>query len=599
MTTKLIQSVNNDDFYPTPVPLVKKMLEGINWNMVQTVLEPSAGKGDILRQVAVASGNVRMDVDCIEADANLREILRYNFSEGRRNSLDCQAKDIIRNSNCPSAEYRCGRWLQYDGASGYAPIPKGLEVQLNAIEDEKKMFFHDGIHIVGDDFLNYEPFKQYDLIVMNPPFFNGDRHLLKALEMQGTHGGSVVCILNAETVRNPYTATRKELVRLLDGYCASVEYLEQEFINAERKTNVEVVLIKVKVPEKEAGQDIFNRMEQSEHYREFTPDGTKEVEVTDFIKAIVSRYKVEVRSGLELIRLYKGMEPYLNSTFDNARLNYSRPLIGLKDKDGHDLTVNKYVKGVRLKYWSALLSNKKFVGRLTSTLQQQYRERTNSYADYDFSEFNIRTLLADMNTKIKSGIEKEIGQMYDRLTEEHSYYPECQKNRHMYDGWKTNKAWKIGKKVILPCYGIFDSWSGAPRVHEAYDTLADIERILNFFAGNMVAEVDLRGSLREYFNLGITKNIPCKFFSVTFYKKGTVHITFTCPELIDRFNIYAAQGRSWLPPSYGKKSYEDMSAEERMVIDRFQGEKAYNEVLAKSEYYLAPPVGDRSLLAIA
>ena len=208
-------------------------------------------------------------------------------------------------------------------------------------------------------------------------------------------------------------------------------------------------------------------MAQTEHYEEFVPDESKEIEVADFIKAIVNRYKIEMKSGLELIRLYKGMKPYLESSFDESELKYRKPLIQLKDERDHDLTVNKYVKAVRLKYWKALLSNKKFVGKLTSTLQQQYREQTSSYANYDFSEFNIRTLLAEMNTKIKVGIEEEIGQMYDRLTEEHAYYPECQKNRHLYDGWKTNKAWKIGKKVILPCYGIFDSWSGSPRTYEA------------------------------------------------------------------------------------------------------------------------------------
>lgn len=385
----------------------------------------------------------------------------------------------------------------------------------------------------------------------------------------------------------------------MNEYDASIEYLEQEFTNAEKKTAVEVALIKVAVPEKETEQDIFDRMAQTEHYEEFVPDESKEIEVADFIQAIVNRYKVEMKSGLELIHLYKGMKPYLESSFDENELKYSKPLIQLKDERDHDLTVNKYVKSVRLKYWKALLSNKKFVGKLTSTLQQQYREQTSSYANYDFSEFNIRTLLAEMNTKIKVGIEEEIGQMYDRLTEEHAYYPECQKNRHLYDGWKTNKAWKIGKKVILPCYGIFDSWSGKPRTYEAYNTLTDIERILNFFDGDMTAEVNLENELRKSFEQGITKNIACKFFQVTFYKKGTVHITFTCPELIDRFNIYAAQNRGWLPPSYGKKSYKDMTAEEKTVIDSFQGEKAYNEVMAKSDYYLASPIENRLLLTVA
>ena len=36
----------NSEFYPTPEILVKKMLDGIDWRYIHTILEPSAGKGN-------------------------------------------------------------------------------------------------------------------------------------------------------------------------------------------------------------------------------------------------------------------------------------------------------------------------------------------------------------------------------------------------------------------------------------------------------------------------------------------------------------------------------------------------------------------------
>ena len=118
---KLIQTIDNDEFYPTPATLAKRMLAGIDWNMVQTVLEPSAGKGDILREVALATESVRhdMDIDCIEADVSLRQVLRYNFSDERKDSLNRQQGEIIKNSGCPNAENRFGEWKQYNGDKGY------------------------------------------------------------------------------------------------------------------------------------------------------------------------------------------------------------------------------------------------------------------------------------------------------------------------------------------------------------------------------------------------------------------------------------------------------------------------------------------------
>lgn len=555
---QIVENEQNSEFYPTPPSLVEKMITGIDWRKIKTVLEPSAGKGDILREVAKETTQhigrylSGLDVDCIEIDPNLRAVLKYNFSKERQNQYD--------------------RW-----------------------EDEEYLeFFADGIHIVHDDFFTYTPFKQYDLIIMNPPFSNGDKHLLKALDIQ-KKGGNIVCLLNAETIRNPYTETRKELIRQLNKYNAQIEYIENAFTTAERKTAVEVALIKVAIERVQEESDIYNRLREAEEMEDIDVTCT-ELEVSDYIKAIISRFNVEVKSGIELIRQYRAMIPYMLRSFDSDEKSPILRLAAITDRGYDSVSVNAYVKEVRLKYWRALLSNPKFTGKLTSKLQEEYRERVAKLANYDFTEYNIRTLSAEMNAHIKQGIEDEIITMFDRLTAEHSWYPETLKNKHYYDGWATNKAHKIEKKVIIPCYGVYDSWDGKPRVYNARGVLEDIERILNFLDGGMTRDVDLWHTLDACFNQGITKNIELKFFKATFYKKGTVHLTFTCPELIERFNIYAAQQKAWLPPCYGKKAYKNMSEQEKAVIDSFQGEQAYNEILTKANYYLAPVTNNQMLM---
>ena len=85
---------------------------------------------------------------------------------------------------------------------------------------------------------------------------------------------------------------------------------------------------------------------------------------------------------------------------------------------------------------------------------------------------------------------------------------------------------------------------------------------------------------------GETKNIQLKYFTVTFFKKGTCHITFTNEELLKKFNIFGSQKKGWLPPSYGKKAYQDMSTEEKAVVNAFDGEEEYNKVVANQKYYL-------------
>ncbi|GAB3731674.1 hypothetical protein GCM10027594_13610 [Hymenobacter agri] len=83
---------------------------------------------------------------------------------------------------------------------------------------------------------------------MNPPFSNGDRHLLKAWDVVAG-GGDVVCLLNTETLANPYSETRQLLARLIEDHGTS-EALGAVFTEAERPTNVGVSLVRLHKPAK-------------------------------------------------------------------------------------------------------------------------------------------------------------------------------------------------------------------------------------------------------------------------------------------------------------------------------------------------------------
>lgn len=85
---------------------------------------------------------------------------------------------------------------------------------------------------------------------------------------------------------------------------------------------------------------------------------------------------------------------------------------------------------------------------------------------------------------------------------------------------------------------------------------------------------------------GQTKKIPLKYFTVTFYKKGTTHIEFTNLEILHKFNLFGSQKRGWLPPSYGTAKYNDMTNEEKEVINEFEGEASYNKVMMNKGYYI-------------
>lgn len=525
---------DNKDFYPTPKNIIDKMFSGVDLSRINNVLEPSAGTGNIVEALMEnAEKDYRrsrnLDIDCIELDKNLQHILR-------------------------GKEFR----------------------------------------VVHDDFLTYDTMKEYDLIIMNPPFSNGCKHLLKALEMQSGNGGAVICLLNAETLKNPYTNERMDLKRKLEEYNAEIEYIQDAFMDAERVTSVEIALVKVQLPEVKRKSFILEGLRKAQEEKEYKTVENTQVIDGDFFKGIVNQYKLEVEAGIKLIKEYYAMEPFILCSFDKdektgetVQTGGCMLSLGVGNKG---LSVNNYIRAVRSKYWWALFKNPKFTGQLTYNLQRDFHNKIEKLKDYDFSLYNIYTLKTELISNVVKGIEDTITELFDELSHKHCWYDETSKNIHYYNGWKTNKAWIINKKVIIPLQGFYAleySWGRfMPTQNDVVSKLQDMEKCFNYLDGGLTDAVNLREALQFAEDYNETKNIQLKYFTVTFYKKGTCHITFTNEELLKKFNIFGSQHKGWLPPSYGEKNYKDMTTEEKTVIDAFEGEKEYNKIVANREYYL-------------
>lgn len=52
---------------------------------------------------------------------------------------------------------------------------------------------------------------------------------------------------------------------------------------------------------------------------------------------------------------------------------------------------------------------------------------------------------------------------------------------------------------------------------------------------------------------------------------------------------FGSQQKRWLPPGYGKKTYQQMDPEEKAVIDEFEGAESYQKTIANAKYFLYDP----------
>ena len=518
-------------YYPTPESLLDEICKDMNWNKINTILEPSAGKGDIADYVKKALNTpykrYEWQIDCIEKDGDLRKLL-----EGK----------------------------QY--------------------------------HVVHDDFLSYHGRFHYDLIIMNPPFKEGDKHLLKALEIQ-KYGGSILCILNAETIDNPYTNLRKTLVQQLNELNASISYYDNAFTSedSDRKTTVKIAVIKVTIPNAEFDSSIYNELKKAQYSDSKIDQSMTDVAVNDLVRSIVKQYELEIDAGLQLIREYNGMQKYILSSLKEDQ--YATPLLELK-ADGYKCSENRYIQSVRQKYWDALFRDSRFTGNMTNDQQEAYLNQVSNLKHYDFSYCNIKVIQAEMAKTMVKGIEDCIIQLFDECSRKYSWYPECSDNIHYYNGWSTNNSWIINSKIILPISLFKKSIFNNQYEISIWNTsslrlLYDIEKVFNYLGGHPQTYADCGSTLVYIKEHEVTKNVDFKYFTATFYKKGTCHITFKDLETLKKFNIFGSQRKKWLPPSYGKKQFKDMTPEEQQIVKEFQGEKDYTHVLEHADWYIYRP----------
>jgi hypothetical protein len=147
--------------------------------------------------------------------------------------------------------------------------------------------------------------------------------------------------------------------------------------------------------------------------------------------------------------------------------------------------------------------------------------------------------------------------------------------------------------------------------------LSDLEKAFAYLTGGMSETIwatDIERKITHAINSCYYKNIEFTYFFYDFYKKGTVHIKYKYPELIDCLNIYAARHRNWLPPNYGRVKYSDMTDDEQAVVNEFhfdpetdkllnpkKSAERYAKILERSGFYLTEPtqsltlIGDNSI----
>lgn len=471
----------DEEFYPTPAPIIRKLLDGLTGKELakMVILEPSAGRGDI-------------------ADAIEKRIEDDGYGYNRRSN-----KKVLCIEKQPD---------------------------LRMILTSKKY------RVVAEDFLAYQRNQLVDLIVMNPPFSEGASHLLKAWEV--LNGGEVRCLLNTETLNNPFSKERKLLAAVIQDH-GSVEHLGACFVDAERTTKVEVSLVRLVKTAPDVEFSFFDDIKASKTDIPNLEDATPETmpAVVDQLGNLEIEYRLAVEALAESKRAIAKFQALASRISDG---------INAEELTG---SFNDVVDLLQERAWNRVFNQTGAAKFMTKRVKDEFDEYRKQIGGMDFSKDNIESFVRTIFDNRKTILIQSVEDAFELMTK----YDK--KNKVHVEGWKTNDAWKVNRKVIVP-WGCNrkEYESDLPRIHYSYSQeLSDIEKALSFLNGDQTPEnrssieMTLLDAGREA-KYGVL--YESKYFRFRCYQKGTLHLEFIDKHLWENFNIFVAKSRNWLPDDY-------------------------------------------------
>ncbi len=529
----------NSTFYPTPTDLIDKMIAKIK-KEPSKFLEPQAGKADIINRMA-------------------------------------------------SEKY--SRW----GGHTY-PLENFSAIEKDP--DLRALLRGKGINVLDSDFLTYSGSDQFDLIIMNPPFDHGDIHLLKAIDIM--YRGEIVCLLNAEMLRDLRTNTRKVLVKKLDVLEADIEYMGSVFKNAERPTDVEVALVYIDI-KKTVEEDLFAGCDDTTVEIEVEHEENHEVSTGMVVEELVAEHNQIIEIGkstiLDYYRNFPKIGHYVKLDRNDEGAHYKGGDMTAQIKDH----INNLIMDARKDFWRRTLNIQEVKKRMTENKQKEFEVLLVQRYRMDFTENNIRQFILNLIGGYEQTLTEAVVDVFDMFTVRHCYEDGIDHgNVHMFNGWKTNKSFRVNKKIIIPIGynnglwgGPFSSSDGTWKMdYQVPHKTQDIDVVMSYFDG-LSYYLSIGNALEVSLKDQQSKGIVSTYFTMNAHKKGTLHLAFNSDDILRRFNVVACKGKGWLPGNYGSTAYSELSHEEKEVVNSFEGEKSYNENLNQPLFAL------KNLLQIA
>lgn len=509
-------------FYPTGVHTAARMWAKFS-RPIGVVCDPSAGQGHLLRHAREGFPGLEEGalpwlaeledetIDMGRYRLRMRERARYKFEEAGK---------------------------------------KFLAVEIDP--QHHAMLRENGATILGYDFMTIESLATVDQIIMNPPYADGAKHVLHAWDK--VYDAEIVAIVNAETIRNPYSQERQRLVELIEKH-GSVEFLQDQFTdNVDRKTDVEVALIHLeKTPESIFDMEaILGGLKQGDNAKgpEIEPEVCQALALPEnlvqntyhrFVAAVnAARVAAEASAiaakastalGVTLSEMQaKGVDNgYRGETVDvrkTANSHFQRDYNNLKKQA-----------------WAQIIRSSLLTDKLSNQARRKVEAEAESIYLMEFSIANVHGFLAGLFESMGDIYSDMVCGLFDNIV------GRSNDNVAFYKTWKSNERHRFGMRLkrtrfIIPNFSL--TWGGS-LCYESEQFLADIDKVFGYLHGVTGSYDGLVDTFRRQ-RCDSGERISSRYFEFRFYKGArTMHFYPKSQEVIEKLNRFVGARRQWLP----------------------------------------------------
>lgn len=495
---------SNPDFYPTPKEVIDTMMMGENV-AGKTVLEPSAGSGNIVRWLQQNGAN---EVIACELDANNRKLLAglcniiaYDFLHVTKEQVSHVDYIVMNPPFSSGAEHILH-------AFDIAPAGCTVIALCNASNLENMYY-------------NKKNVKLQETIELY-----GNKEIL----------GSVFSSAERQTdVRVALVKLYKQGVgdSEFDGYF--FDQYETDIAGSSKEGLMQYNFVR----------DIVNRYVQAVKMFDSAMQAAKEInKIADF-----HDYKTVIDEKT-------GEEKQVRNDYGTLPVSFGAILIkddGVRGDNGTKITHEQYKKYLQKHYWRIIFKKLNMEKYATAQLRENINKFIEQQKNIPFTMGNIYHVLDIVIQTNGQRMLKALEEAFDTIC---SYSAE---NSTAGEKWKTNANYMINRKFIVPniCQGYKEYWHNEsyPMLNFGYyskrEKIEDVCKALCFLTGRNYDDIEDLGSHAgnecwgEWFEWG--------FFRCKAFKKGTMHLEFLDEDVWYKFNYEVSKMKGWSLPKKTQK----------------------------------------------